>query len=162
MPSFKKIPGIHVIQTHVTDFDEALDLLLKRQRLKGRARPRKTLRAELGGAAKRQRTIPITLSDRVVPASIRRNRVTTPKLPPVIWSKKQVIEAYKSGWFKPHELASHAKVTSLQIKIWVHGPNWTPESWRCKACKRTNWVPYREPQYHCPNCGKHWSHGLLK
>jgi len=144
----KRKYGPHLLQTEAT-FDEAVEIFAKTIAGKKQSLARKGNKATTKQlfALGRGNLRDVTLSDR---KHINPHRVVAaPKAKPVIWSKQQVIEAYASGHFKPHELSLRARVPVVQIKYWIYGKDYFPESWTC--CKS---LTYK--QSHCPICGLHW------
>lgn len=150
----KRVHGVHVVYTAVTDFDDALAIIRSRQRKK--TSPTNTLKMQLGRNKTRQLMRPVTLSDRVVP---RKKRPPAKRIgETVVWSKERIIAAWETKQFKIRDLALRGACSVLQIKRWCFGPQWRPTTgpWVCQACKHRN----PAGDFYCGGCTKYWSEPL--
>lgn len=148
----KRFYGPHLLRTEAEDFDEALMFWRQQQRIIKQSNIKigkpSTLKQKFALSRGQGTLRPITLSDRV--RNGRKIRAPSIAKPAVVWTKAQVIEAYKTGSFKPRDLAHRAKVSAQQIKYWCW-PNYTPDPWDCCGCQISGW---NRPV--CPRCGIHW------
>lgn len=150
-PGKRKL-GIHLSYTQAQTLDEALDIIKHRQR-RHRLLPR-TLNQEFASANRAANFRNISLSDRVVPHKWK--KPAAPKAAPQPVLDKAAVLARAKNFSVP-ELARMAKVSKLQVYVWLHGSAWNPKTvtWTCKACKhKTNGASF------CYGCGASWKQSL--